>query len=541
MQLSEIGKVDPDLLNRSSPEVYQMVDEEMSEARSHVQRTVLKASELLLKRPGRPLRRPEDCRFLLILLANPLLHSSDLIRPVPAPTNQRVVSVGQGESSSLKLPSPSSRNPLSSSRRSPSTGSATGRHSGIIKRILGLLSTLSIECHQYLISWFSRFEEPQCRRIVDLIGSFVSYRLSRQHGRKRSNTQDPSGFMIPSISRLGAGNPAQLHAALEATTAPNPPDRLSSTAGYTEDWQVRAAARTMSLLFSANNNDPSIKSDGSVSSVSKDDGGTRTGTIAKKRTHRRGQLLPTNAFYNTMLDYADLIADFDVWESRKRDKFTFCQYPMFLSIWAKIRIMEYDARRQMEIMARDAFFNSILSRKAVNQYLILKVRRTCLVEDSLRGVSEVVGTGQEEIKKGLRIEFIGEEGLDSGGLRKEWFLLLVRDIFDPEHGLFVYDEDSHYCYFNPNTFETSDQFYLVGVLLGLAIYNSTILDVALPPFAFRKLLASAPNYTGKSLITCLSQLPVRSILWSCNTSLEVLLSHWTAVASTDLTIYRKLL
>jgi len=81
-------------------------------------------------------------------------------------------------------------------------------------------------------------------------------------------------------------------------------------------------------------------------------------------------------------------------------------------------------------------------------------------------------------------------------LRKEWFLLLVREVFDPDHGLFVYDEDSHYCYFNPNSFETSDQFFLVGVLLGLAIYNSTILDVALPPFTFRKLLASAPVYTG---------------------------------------------
>lgn len=60
----------------------------------------------------------------------------------------------------------------------------------------------------------------------------------------------------------------------------------------------------------------------------------------------------------------------------------------------------------------------------------------------------------------------------------------------------MYDEESHYCYFNPNTFETSDQFYLVGVVIGLAIYNSTILDVALPPFAFRKLLASAPAYAG---------------------------------------------
>ena len=45
-----------------------------------------------------------------------------------------------------------------------------------------------------------------------------------------------------------------------------------------------------------------------------------------------------------------------------------------------------------------------------------------------------MGTGGEEIKKGLRIEFRGEEGIDAGGLRKEWFLLLVRDVFNPEHG-----------------------------------------------------------------------------------------------------------
>jgi len=59
--------------------------------------------------------------------------------------------------------------------------------------------------------------------------------------------------------------------------------------------------------------------------------------------------------------------------------------------------------------------------------------------------------------------------------------------------MFVYDDESRYCYFNPFSFETSDQFFLVGVVLGLAIYNSTILDVALPPFAFRKLLGSAPG------------------------------------------------
>src|SRR4051794_39651079 len=64
--------------------------------------------------------------------------------------------------------------------------------------------------------------------------------------------------------------------------------------------------------------------------------------------------------------------------------------------------------------------------------------------------------------------------------------------------MFVYDDDSRYCYFNPNTFEATEQYFLVGVLLGLAIYNSTILDVALPPVVFKKLLSpnspvSTPN------------------------------------------------
>nr|POE53594.1 putative e3 ubiquitin-protein ligase mug30 [Quercus suber] len=187
-----------------------------------------------------------------------------------------------------------------------------------------------------------------------------------------------------------------------------------------------------------------------------------------------------------------MIADFKLWESR-RDKFAFCQYPLFISMGAKIRILEYDARRQMESKAREAYFDQVIRQRAIDGYFHLRVRRECLVDDSLRQISEAVGTGQEELKKGLRVHFTGEEGVDAGGPRKEWFLMLIRDIFDPNHGLFVYDEDSNTCYFNPHSFETSDQYYLVGALLGLAIYNSTILDIALPPFAYRKLLAAAPS------------------------------------------------
>ncbi|PWY82881.1 hypothetical protein BO70DRAFT_314240 [Aspergillus heteromorphus CBS 117.55] len=457
-----------------------MVEREITESRLHLHRTLLKATETLLKRPRRPLKKPEDIRFLLMLLTNPLLHPSS-----PSLASHLAPSAARGD----RRPShPKDGNPRPAPRdlKPPPKhrSGGPGHHSGIVKRILGLLANLPNDCHHYLVSWFSRFSAGQFEKIVELVGSFVTYRLTRQHGRKRSDSAQHDDGLVPSFSSAAGTTPAELHAAINGRSPSKANEKVDKPVVYTDDWQVRAAARVMSLLFTANNASVSRKPDSAF--------GQDAGSAARHQANRRGHMVPTSSFYNTLLDYSDLVADFEAWES-KTTKFSFCQYPFFLSIWAKIHVLEHDARRQMEVKAREAFFNSIMSRKAISQYLMLKVRRDCLVEDSLRGVSEVVGSSQEEIKKGLRIEFVGEEGVDAGGLRKEWFLLLVREVFDPHHGLFIYDEDSQYCYFNPYCFESSEQFFLVGVLLGLAIYNSTILDVALPPFAFKKLLAAGPQ------------------------------------------------
>jgi E3 ubiquitin-protein ligase HECTD2 len=472
------------------------IDEEVLEAQNHTQRVLLKATETLLKRPGRQLNDPSDLRFLLLILANPLLYPSS----ASTRCSERKASPSRQHDTSFETQNIPSFVPLKNFGKGSS-----GQHSGIIKRVLGLLSNVPNECHHHLVVWFAKYPDIQFRLTTDLIGSFVTYRLTKQHGRKRDIEQDSTSNLIPNMSGSGRNNSAALHAALGSSSQSRKVNSKPNAVIYNDDWQIKAAARVMALLFSANNNSSSKRGDARNANGLEQK--HSAGLAAREKAYRHGQILPISDFYNTLLDYSDLIADFEAWES-KRAKFSFCQYPFFLSIWAKIQIMEHDARRQMEVKAREAFFDSIMTRKNVNQYLFLKVRRECLVEDSLRGVSEVVGTGGEEIKKGLRIEFKGEEGIDAGGLRKEWFLLLVRDVFNPEHGqshltlpptpsnqevgMFTYDEDSHLCFFNANSFETTDQFFLVGVVLGLAIYNSTILDVALPPFAFRKLLAAGP-------------------------------------------------
>ncbi|KAF1733056.1 putative E3 ubiquitin-protein ligase mug30 [Beauveria bassiana] len=447
------------------------LENELLQAQLHVHQTLLRHTEMLLKRPRYPILQPADLRFLLVILENPLLHSSQL------PLEGLVYRNSAGRR-------PQAIHQTTQKDRSvtmPSSGPLSGQHSGIIKRVIGLISNSPPVCHNHLINWWIKFEKERYMKAKDLFSGFLAYRMLRQRNKKPAKTADEdavTSFLIPQM-RSGQSD-AQIHDEIGALSLSNKskkstePEKITS---YPEDWQVKATSRVLALIFAAN--DPNTTRDA-------------------HHHHQKGHKLPSSEFYVSMVDYIDLVKDFDTWEA-KQGFFSFCQYPFLLSLWAKTSILEYDTRRQMQNKARAALIDSIMSNKSVQQYLTLTVRRECLVDDSLMAVSEVIGSGTDDIKKGLRIKFRGEEGIDGGGLRKEWFQLVIRDVFNPDCGMFLYDEDSQFCYFNPNSLESTDQYFLVGVVLGLAIYNSTILDVPLPPFAFKKLLAAAPGHGMSSL------------------------------------------
>ena len=43
----------------------------------------------------------------------------------------------------------------------------------------------------------------------------------------------------------------------------------------------------------------------------------------------------------------------------------------------------------------------------------------------------------------FKVKFRGEEAEDAGGVTKEFFLLLLRDILDPKYGMFKVYEETH--------------------------------------------------------------------------------------------------
>lgn len=391
---------------------FQALERDLLQAQAHVQRVLLKATELLLKRPGRPISEAADLRFLLIILENPLLHSdTQSFQGIVQPE------IGPGLSSKVSLPQKSS---------APRSGLLSGHHSGIIKRILGLISNSSTECHNQLINWFAKYHTTRFIQAKDLVSGFLTYRMLRQSDKTQQTHVDITAGLIPEM-QAGRSTGAYLHDEIGSGSSKKKKEPEKKIA-YAEDWQIMAASRVLALVFAANNL-PNMRHGNEVLPNSSEAhvAAVRDGVRAS------GQLLPTSDFYNLMVDNADLVGDFESWES-KRAKFSFCQYPFLLSIWAKTKILEYDARRQMQNKARDAFFDSIMTRRNIRQYLALDVRRDCLVDDSLQAVSEVIGSGSEDVKKALRITFRGEEGIDGGGLRKEWFLLLIREVFNPEHG-----------------------------------------------------------------------------------------------------------
>ena len=57
------------------------------------------------------------------------------------------------------------------------------------------------------------------------------------------------------------------------------------------------------------------------------------------------------------------------------------------------------------------------------------------------------------------------------------------------------NEDTRCLWFNPSAAEDLDrEFTLIGILFGLAMYNSIILDIKFPPVIYRKLMGKTGTF-----------------------------------------------
>lgn len=214
-----------------------------------------------------------------------------------------------------------------------------------------------------------------------------------------------------------------------------------------------------------------------------------------------GLKVPYDTFYMTELsDYVDICTDYVYWiydpsenMPDRMNKRHFCNYPFLFDAQAKTLLLQTDQSLQMHSAMNEAATRQIrhfmmfvpVSQPSVSQFVELHVTRENIVQDTLRELSHY---GEKDLKKPLKVTFLGEEAEDAGGVKKEFFMLLLREILDPKYGMFRSYEETNTIWFSEDSFEDEVMYYLIGLICGLAIYNFTIIALPFPLVLYKKLL-----------------------------------------------------
>ncbi|KAM7388661.1 hypothetical protein PAMP_024822 [Pampus punctatissimus] len=213
----------------------------------------------------------------------------------------------------------------------------------------------------------------------------------------------------------------------------------------------------------------------------------------------RKPLIPFEDFINESLnDVVEMDKDFTFFKVDAESKFSFQSCPFILNIITKNQGLYYDNRIRMYSERRLTALYSMVQGQQPSPYLKLKVRRDHIIDDALVRLEMVSMENPSDLKKQLFVEFEGEQGVDEGGVSKEFFQLVLEEIFNPDIGMFTYDDDTKLFWFNSSSLENEAQYTLIGIVLGLAIYNNCILDVHFPMVVYRKLMGKKGNYLDLS-------------------------------------------
>ena len=163
----------------------------------------------------------------------------------------------------------------------------------------------------------------------------------------------------------------------------------------------------------------------------------------------------------------------------KKYKFTLLNYIWLFDSSGKYEIIQlFNIEKQKQQIKENSFSTDFN----------LFIRRDYIIEDTLEKISK----NPNKLYKKLKVKFYGEIAEDMGGVKKEYFMLLIRQLFDVNYGMFIYNEKSRLFWFNFNSYEKKTEYELIGTIIGLALFNEVILNIKFPSVIYKKLLGIEP-------------------------------------------------
>ncbi|KAJ5322060.1 uncharacterized protein N7506_011190 [Penicillium brevicompactum] len=193
------------------------------------------------------------------------------------------------------------------------------------------------------------------------------------------------------------------------------------------------------------------------------------------------------------------------------------------------KVLEFDNKRNY-------FTRRVHSRGAEPRHphppLQLSVRRAEVFLDSFKSLYFKTA---DELKYGkLNVRFHGEEGVDAGGVTREWFQVLARGMFNPNYALFI-PVAADRTTFHPNRLSGVNSehhmfFKFIGRIIGKALYEGRVLDCHFSRAVYKNILGRSVSI--KDMET-LDLDYYKSLLWMLENDITDIITETFAIETDD--------
>jgi E3 ubiquitin-protein ligase HUWE1 len=189
------------------------------------------------------------------------------------------------------------------------------------------------------------------------------------------------------------------------------------------------------------------------------------------------------------------------------------------------KALEFDNKRRY-------FYRQISHNQHDSTGITLNVRRDQVFLDSFRALYYKSG---EEIKTArLQVKFQGEEGVDAGGVSREWFQVLSRQMFNPDYALFTpVAADINTFHPNRTSFVNPEHlmfFKFIGRIIGKAIYDGRLLDCHFSRAVYKKILGKPVSIKD---MESLDLDYYKSLLWMLENDITDIITETFSVETED--------
>uniref|UniRef100_A0A674MJM8 E3 ubiquitin-protein ligase n=1 Tax=Takifugu rubripes TaxID=31033 RepID=A0A674MJM8_TAKRU len=142
-----------------------------------------------------------------------------------------------------------------------------------------------------------------------------------------------------------------------------------------------------------------------------------------------------------------------------------------------------------DFKAKVQYFRFWCQQLSLPQHIKITVSRKTLFEDSFQ---QIMSFNAQDLRRRLWIIFPGEEGLDYGGVAREWFFLLSHEVLNPMYCLFEYAGKDNYCLqINPASYINPDHlkyFKFIGRFIAMALFHGKFIDTGFSLPFYKRIL-----------------------------------------------------